>query len=644
MMKFRKFVPSTIVQFLLIYLAALLCFSAFRVLLFITESGRIDHTTQGQDIFLAFIMGLRFDIVISGSILVLPFIIFTISSFFKTNHPIIKKLIHYFISILFSLAFLICAIDIPYFNQFFSRLSVTAFGWLHSPLFVFKMIVQEPRYWWVSIPLILFIILFIRITKKIIYHIQDTGNSNLYINIMLSIFFLGCMMIGIRGRLDKKSPIKVGTAYFSNNAFLNQLGLNPSYTLIKSLLDTYNDENKTIHLMDENQAITNVQQYLNIKTPDKSFPLWREVKFDTANPVKYNVVLVVMESMSAAKMSRNGNKDHLTPFLDTLANHSYYFENAYSAGIHTKNGLFSTFFSFPALFRQDPMKESAMLKYHGIFSTLKSHGYATIYFTTHDGQFDNVEGFLKENDCEKVITQSDYPSEKVVSTLGVPDDYMFEYSIPVLNQLHQKNQPFMAAFMTASDHGPYYIPDYFKPRNSELRKQSVEYADYSLQKFINLASKQAWFGNTIFVFIADHGAPIYGLYDMPLDYNHVPLIFYAPQLFKEPKVCKNFAGQIDVFPTIMGLLKQNYTNNTLGIDLFREKRPYMYFNADDKYGVIDDEWFLVVRDDSTKSLYKYRDADTYNYAGDGKSIVDKMNLYGKSNLQTFQYILNGNKQ
>jgi phosphoglycerol transferase MdoB-like AlkP superfamily enzyme len=640
----RKFLPSILVQFVFIYVTALAFFTFFRMVLFFTEISRIDGSVKFTDIFLSFFMGIRFDIIISGYILIFPFIALSISSFFNRDHKLLRRIILYFICILFSIAFTVCAIDIPYFNQFFSRLSVTAFAWFDSPSFVFKMIIEEPRYWWISIPLIICIILFVKIIKRILSPTVHHPEENIYLKIALLLIMLVMIAIGIRGRLDEKSPMRIGTAYFSNNGFLNQLGLNPNFTLIRSFIDSQNDENKSIRLIDDKIAITNVQKYLGIQNPDKTYPLMRNIRFDSVNPIKYNVVLILMESMSAAKMARHGNTDHMTPFLDTLANKGYYFENTYSAGIHTKNGIFGTYFSFPALSRQDPMKESGMFKYHGIFSTLKDRGYSTIYFTTHDGQFDNVEGFLKENDCETVITKADYPADKVKSTLGVPDDYMFEFSIPIINKLSCNNKPFFATFLTASDHGPYYIPDYFKPANFETKKQIVEYADYSLKKFVEMSSKQSWFNNTIFVFIADHGAPMNGLYDMPIDYNHVPLIFYAPGIFKEHGVSSNMAGQIDVFPTIMGLLKLNYTNNTLGIDLFRESRPYIFFNADDKYGVIDKDWFLIVREDKTTSLYKYRNSDTYNYAGDCSNIVDKMNDYAISNLQAFQYIISSNKQ
>ena len=643
-MNIFKYIPNTIIQFVKIYFIVIIFFTFFRLILFFTEIGRITDSTGISDILYAFLMGLRFDIVISGYILILPYILLTIFSFFKYKNEIIYKITFFYIFILFSLAFLVCATDIPYFNQFFSRLSVTAFEWINNKMFVFKMVIEEPRYWLILIPLILLNFIFFKILKKIFSHFSIRSTGNILSKIILSILFLGFIFLGIRGRIDEKSPILIGTAYFSNNAFLNQLGLNPNFTLMRSYLDSRNEENKSIKLIDNTVALANVQKYFNIKNLNKNLPLLRKINFENTNNIKHNVVVIIMESMSAAKMERHGNKNHLTHFLDSISEKGYYFENTYTSGNHTFNGIFSTLFSFPALFRQHPMNESTILKYHGMASTLKAKGYSTIYFTTHDGQFDNVEGFLKANDFENIISKPNYPAEKVKTTLGVPDDFMFEFSIPILNKLNDKKKPFFAAFMTASDHGPFYIPEYFKPTNSDTRNGIVEYADYSLKKFIELSSKQKWFKNTLFVFIADHGAPIDGLYDMSLDYNHSPLIFYAPDIIKDYKTFSCMAGQIDIFPSIMGLLKIPYENNTLGIDLLNENRPYIYFNGDDKYGVIDNNWFLIVKNDNTKSLYKYRNRDTHNYAEEKKDIVEKMNIYAESNMQTFQYITKNNKQ
>lgn len=626
-----------------IYSIALIIYSVFRFILFLNQVDRIDNSVIISDILFSFFMGVRFDIVISSYILLLPYIILSLY-YFYFRMPFLRSLCFYYLFILFSLSFIIAVADIPYFNQFFSRFSVTAFDWLDSPEFVFKMIIEEPRYWFYIIPLIISVVLFYIALRRILYSYHEDSKPNKeWLKTFVSILFIPMIILGMRGRIDEKSPIRIGTAYFCNNPFLNQLGLNPNFTLIRSIIEKNREVNKPIELMDNAKAISNVQNYLKIDSIDSQYPiLRRENNFDSIQNLK-NIVIVIMESMSSAKLGIHGNKDNQTPFLDSISKLGYYFENTYSAGIHTFNGIFSTIFSYPAVFKQNPMKESSIFKYHGIASATKNQGYSSIYFTTHDGQFDNVEGFLMANDFEKVISKKDYPSEKVKTTLGVPDDYMFEFSIPILNDLYRKGKPFLSVFMTASDHGPYFVPEYFKPRNTEIKKQIVEYADYSLKKFIQLSEKEPWYKNTLFVFIADHGAPLTATYDLSLDYNHVPLLFFQPNIIKEGKLFTEMAGQIDVFPSTMGLLNIPFENNTLGINLFSEDRPYIFFNADDKYGVIDQNWLLIVKRDNSLGLYKYNDKDLTRYENQYPEIVKQMKEYADSHLQATQYLMRNQK-
>lgn len=642
MKKFATKIPDFIQLFAKIYLLVLFIFSLFRFALYLTERKRAAESPL-TEIAQAFVMGIRFDLVISSYILALPFLITSIYVMFKKQSWLLEKMLFWFVFVIFTLSFMVCAADIPYFNQFFARFSVSAFQWMDSPVFMLKMIAQEPRYWLVILPLLLLIYLFYRLLKRNFSTFSKRNISAVsWRTPIFSVICLGFIFLAMRGRIEQKSPIRVGTAYFCNNAFLNQLGLNPNFTLMRSYLDAKREENQSIQLMDNQDALKLVQQELSITEPIENYPLARKVVFGNLPANDYNVVIIMMESMSAAKMKRHGNQDNLTPFLDSISNEGLYFENAYTSGIHTMNGIFSTLFSFPALFRQHPMKESEMRRYNGIFNVLRKRNYSTIYFSTHDGQFDNVEGFLKGNDCETVIAKPNYPSEKVKTTLGVPDDFMFEFSIPILNDLHQKNKPFVCAMMTTSDHGPYYIPDYFKPKSKEVRNAIVEYADWSLRKFITLAAQEDWFDNTIFVFIADHGAAMDNLYDISLDYNHSPLLFYAPKIITEKYSRTDVASQIDIFPTLMAFLKIPFVNNTLGVDLVYDQRPYTIINADDKFGVLNEQWLLIIRNDGSKALHKYKQKDLMDYQNDFPELVNEMEQYGKSQLQAYQYLKDQN--
>lgn len=582
-------------------------------------------------------MGVRFDTVILCYILSLPFLLLSIGLFIPKASIRLEGPVRFLVILLCSIAFVISAADIPYFNHFFSRLSITALEWMDSPMFVLGMITQEPKYWAILLPAILLIYSFIHTVRSIFR--APNRPTRLIANIAFTLIGALLLVAGMRGRLAHKSPIRVGTAYFSQSAFLNQLGLNPNFTFLKSYLLSKKKENQEIHFMSDSLALSMTQNFLAIENKDAMSISRTQGISQTQHNLK-NVVVILMESMSASKMTRHGNPNNLTPFLDSLSYKSAYYPNAYSAGIHTFNGIFSSLFSLPAIYRKHPMKGAVIAEYDGLFENTKKQGHQTIYFCTHDGQFDNVEGFLTANKCDEIIAADDYPSEEIKSTLGVPDDYMFRAAVPKLNQIASSNKPFTAVIMTASDHGPYYIPPYFNAKNKDKKQQIVEYADWSLRAFFEQSKEQPWYDSTLFVLIADHGAVMRPVYEMPLSFNHVPLLFFAPNGEIPTQVNPEVTGQLDVLPTIMDYLNLPFENNTLGINLNDTvNRPYMYFNGDDKYGVLDHNWFLIQKEDGTSGLYRYQKEDVTNYSSAEKDKVDSMRMYAESQLQTYQYIL-----
>lgn len=620
-----------------LYLLVLGIFSAIRVIFFIRQLGHINSSNGDVlNILRGFFMGLRFDIVVSGYVLILPVLILLILDIFQMESKFVLRFFFWWIFILFSVTFFISAADIPYFDQFFAHVSMGAFEWTDSPGFVAKMIFQDPKIYLFLVLGLLVIIFFYRRLKRIFINLQTIRAQNPFLRTFFSVVVLALIFLGIRGRISAKSPIRIGTAYFCNDPFLNKLGLNANFCLIRSYLDEQKPGKKHIDFMDAQDALSLVKKYYHIEQDDDlASPLARKITPNQPATNKYNVVLIIMESMSAAKMERHGNPNRLTPFLDSLSQQSLYFDHCYSAGIHTFNGLFSTLVSLPALYRKHPLQE--MKSFDGIATTLRQKGYSTTFFSTHDTQFDNMEAFFLTNGFERVYSQKDYPAKEVVSSLGVPDDYLFRFALPVLDELNQQKQPFFTAFMTASDHTPYVVPEYFKPHNTNKKLQITEFADWSLKQFFAQAQTKPWFDNTIFVLLGDHGVPTNVKYDVSLNYHHIPLVIYAPNIVK-PDVNRNIAGQIDCFPTIMGVLEQPYINSTLGIDLQKEKRSYIFINGDDKLAVLDTSFLLIYDGEKSIKLHKYKDLDQTNYADDFPEKVADMLQYMKANLQTYEYV------
>ena len=628
---------------LAIYSVALLFFLFWRTLLFIEVvfvGGESIKDNSLSEIAQSFLNGLRFDSVISCYLIALPFLLLSLSVLVKSMSNIFSKSAYYLILISFSLAYFVCAADIPFFIQFFNRFDITAFQWIDSPKFMFSMIAKEPRYIVGLFPLLVSWFSWKKVLDKI-WEIDDDNEMKLYKKHFgfVALIFITLLVLGMRGRLEKKSPIRVGTAYFCNDAFLNKLGLNPVFTLLRSVLDASKPENKIIHLMPEREALQKVKLDLHINDSLGLNPLSRNVKSNSDKTFKPNVILVIMESMSASKMGRFGNKDALTPFLDSLANVGISFDHFYSAGIHTYNGIFSTLYSFPALFHQHALKTVPIHSYHGLPHILSGNGYYNTFFTTHDGQFDNMEGFLKANGYDKVVSQKDYPSEKIQSALGVADDYLFEFGVNEINQNLQKERPFFATFMTASDHGPFIIPSYFHAHHTDAKKGVVEYADWSIKSFLDNAKRQPWFENTIFVFVADHGGIIDPIYSMPLSYHHIPFIIYQPSdTSKMQRVEDGFGGQIDVVPTLLHLLPISYYNSGMGVDLFDSPRDQIFFSADNKFGVINKDFYMINENDQL-SLYDYKAKNKQNLYETNISTAKSMDQFAKSYMQVFQYML-----
>ncbi|MDD4576458.1 MAG: sulfatase-like hydrolase/transferase [Bacteroidales bacterium] len=645
--KINDFIPHHLKVIFKIYASGIILFTILRLILFFATLNQLP-SIQENNVWImmqAFFMGWRFDTVISGYILMLPIVILSVGELFRKHRKYFVGLVKIFIITLYILAFLICFADIPFYIQFGNRFNMSAFQWLDSPVFVIQMIVSEYRYWLAAVPFILFSFLWF---KWVNFLFRNYSNKNLFWNIhskrkgilifsIASILFMGITFLGIRGRMEQKSPIRIGTAFFSPYPYANQLGLNPVFTLMRSWLDTQKSENQEIHYISDEQAIAIMQKHLGVDTLINESPIAR-ARNSGLKPLNYNVVVIIMESMGAQNMARFGNSENFTPVLDDLATKSICFDQAYTTGIHTYNGIFSSLFAFPAIPQKHTFNDFPINIYSGLSGILKENGYQTLFFIPHDDQFDNLGGFLTANHFDDITSQKHYPKEKVISNLGVPDHIMFEFAVEKISQKSLHGKPFLAAFMTASNHGPYIFPSdiALRPKSSDVKKQMIEYSDWAIGQFLTQASKQTWFDSTIFVFVADHGFNAPGPHEIPLSYHHTPFLIYAPAIIDSIFSSSEIASQMDIFPTLMGMLKIPFVNNTLGVDLLNENRDYAIVANNNSYGVISKEWFLVVREDGNTLFYNILENNILSLSN--KETQTIMKEFAQSNYQITQYL------
>lgn len=333
----------------------------------------------------------------------------------------------------------------------------------------------------------------------------------------------------------------------------------------------------------------------------------------------------------------------LTPFLDSIAVRSLCFNRFFSAGTHTNHAIHSVLYSYPALMKRNSMKGAVIPFFAGLPTILQDNGYRTLFFMTHESQYDNMNGYLRTNGFDRIFAQEDYPQDKVVNSFGVQDDFLYQYALPILTETANEGQPFFAVLLSISNHPPYVIPKDFKTHSNTDEHRIVEFADHALKEFIDEAKQQEWFDNTIFVFVGDHGK-IVGTprSDMPLSFNHVPLFIYSPS-FIEPRQIQDLGGQVDIAPTILGLLNIDYTDNGFGVNLLQEKRKAAFFTSDDAIGCVNDSLFYIYKPKENQEwLLSQERAIEKGGNIDNPAVCQELREYAFSMLQTAQYLMSNN--
>ncbi len=638
----KQIIPYYLRFLLLYYMTGLFFFFLFRLALFCFHWPASQQFTEDRPMIItSFLKGVQFDTPVMGYMLALPLLTLAIHSFFKSTKNI-YPLVKVYLFTLMSIAFFICAVDIPYFNYNAARITNVIFNWTSNSDMVFSMIREEKSYWGFAILFVLLLVGYITLLNRLVKRLGTNYDASMSVKSKIGFSMLSFLLLfmALRARID--SPLKISHSFFCYSPFYNQLGLNPVFSLAKSFA-----ESQKTDLIDEATALRNVQAELNI-LPEANFSspvARRSATYDTNR--KLNVVMVIMESMSADKMGHFGNKNGLTPFLDSIADQSYCFDNLYSAGRHTYNGIFSSLYAYPAILAEHPMSSPDVKQYTGLPWTLKSEGYENVFFTTHDPSFDNMGTFLGTNAFHQVISQNDYDAQKIQSAFGVPDHVMFQYALDTLDRLSKTKEPFFAGFMTVSDHAPYIIPKDipFHPRTNELPQQIVEYADWSLRDFFERCKQKEWFEHTLFIFVADHGCVMGDAhYDIPLSYHHIPLLMYcADTTILKPKKIDGFGSQIDIFPTVMDILQISFVNTTLGVNLLKEKRRYAFFSSDDKVGCIDNDYFYIYNLTGSEYLHAYRSGDKKNYLSEQAGRAADMKTYSFSMIKTAKMLMDGKK-
>lgn len=419
-----------------------------------------------------------------------------------------------------------------------------------------------------------------------------------------------CILGGMRGGLAHSvRPITVSNAnQYVNHPTEAAIVLNTPFSLIRTIGKNVFEEPK--YFTDEKQMLS----YYS--------PIHQPAPGTVMN--KKNVVVLIVESFGReyiGSLNRDldgGKYRGYTPFVDSLLTHSLTFEYTFANGRKSIDAMPSTLSSIPMMVEPFFLTPASMNDLTGLAGMLHDKGYYSAFFHGAQNGSMGFEAFARATGYDKYFGRTEYNAD----TKGGGDadfDGMWAvwdepYLQHVVRMVNGFKQPFVASVFTASSHHPFKVPEQyaatFKDESGQPIHKCVRYTDMALRKFFEAASKQPWYKNTVFVLVADHtNQNTHPYYKTDQGLYSIPIIFYMPDGSLETGVKQGvIAQQIDVLPTLMGILGYDKPYIAFGCDVLRTPTAQTWaFNYNNGvYQYFKGDFLLQFDGQKTKALYRFK--------------------------------------
>jgi len=536
-----------------------------RVALFVGHSSEIGSIWPAAA--LAFAVGFVFDFLV-GLWCLLPFGVFLLLFRERWLGRRIWSWISsaLFIAYFFGLAYLV-AIEWYFFDEFNGRFNTVAVDYWLYPHEVFVNL-------WQTYPLaqilatvgLVTAVVFIAIRRRYLHSLSAPTAMKLRV----SVFLTHAALLSI-GSFTMNSE----HARISENRVLNEIAMNGLYSFVNAALTHELDYDANYIRMDEEVAFQRLRGLLardgnEFAHSADSQSIDRVIR-PVGAPRPLNVVIVLEESFgSKFVQSLDSGGPGVAPQFEELANAGVLFTNIYATGNRTVRGIEATLASFPPIPGPSIVRRQGGEHVFTLPALLKSIGYSTAFVYGGYSYFDNMGAFALANGFDQVIDRTTLKRQTFTTIWGVCDEDLFDNSLEILDSLSDLRRPFFTALLTVSNHPPFKFPDgrIHPPSGEGARERAVRYADFALGEFMRSAASHPFFDSTLFVVLGDHGARVYGAQQIPMDSYRIPVLFYGPHIVGAGQRISTLGSQLDVAPTIMGLLRVPYTSRFFGHDWF----------------------------------------------------------------------------
>ncbi len=492
-----------------------------------------------------------------------------------------KVFTYFYLTLIFIIIYFSLLAEIPFWDEFGVRFNFIAVDYLIYTYEVFENINQSYPLPLIGAVLIGLIVLTFILFKKLNIFQKTFSDKNSIRNRFF--YAVPVLVIGVVLGLVMKNK----QADFSNNLVVNELGKNGAFSFISAYQSNELDYETFYPKLPEKEAYSIVKKNLLQENQKYTTTRYDDISRLTKGnqEEKPNIILIAIESFSADFLTEFGNKDHLTPNYDKLANESVFFTNLYATGTRTVRGMEALTLSVPPTPGNSIVRRPNNENLFSVSTVVKSKNYHPYFIYGGDGYFDNMNNFFGGQGFDIVDRNRGNPLSDKIKTQrfsipdnevkfenawGISDEDLYNQSIKYADKSSKAGKPFFQFVMTTSNHKPYTFPAGKIDLPQGDRNAAVKYTDYALGKFIAEAKTKPWFKNTVFVIVADHCASSAGKWEINIAKHHIPAIIYnLPQ--QQPARIDRLTSQIDVMPTLFGYLGWNYNTSLYGKDINQMK-------------------------------------------------------------------------
>lgn len=306
--------------------------------------------------------------------------------------------------------------------------------------------------------------------------------------------------------------------------------------------------------------------------------LQRRIPGDASRPRK-NLVVLLEESFGSefwgALNGKKGLKESVTPKLDGLVDEGVLFTNLFADGNRTIRGIEGVVASYPPVPGDSIVAKTMTEGCETMASVLGRDGYHTRFIYPGRGIFDGLGRFSLNNGFHSFTEQKDFKNPVFTNVWGHCDEDLYDRVIEEAREDHAKGRPFFITALSVSNHQPFTYPEgrISEPAYRRSRLHAVKYVDYAIGRFFEMAKREPFWKDTIFVVIADHGARVYGSETLPIRSYQIPFLVMGPASGLEAGRKEVLGCQLDVAPTLLGLIGRPYESTFFGRDLLLDGVP-----------------------------------------------------------------------